>query len=250
MSWLKKFYAKLTYLVGDTHVTSRFPWVSWSHKRHLVDYDELLEALPLVQFGDVGLHRDAGYLSNAFIPGFMKHAWIHVQDDPQRPQVVEAVSEGVLLRNAIVPLFSDYSMILSPLNVSDAERKGACLKARRVVGVDYDPFFDFNIEDELKFYTGKDTAAAQADAKSRERNVYSYSFSCTEVVSYAWWHKREELRIFRKRHMGKDIILADDFINGDWKIKWLSQSVTVDAAHRLGLQEEGVEMIRAYWREK
>ena len=246
MLWLKHIYAWLVYRIGDIHTTSRCPWVSWQVPHHLVDYDEILAALPLIRYGDIGLHRDRGYLSNAFIPGFMKHAWIHVWDGVDRPQIVEAISDGVIKRSAIAPMYSDYAIILSPHGITDAERGGACLKAERVVGTGYDPFFEFDIEEELQFYTGGDRDGAARDVEERNRNAYRYTFSCTEVVGYAWWHKREELRITRKKRLGKQVILADDFLNPSWHIKWASQSVTVDAARSLGLHEQGLAMLEDY----
>ncbi len=205
-----------------------------------------MQALPLIQYGDVGLHRDAGYLSNAFIPGFMKHGWIHIWDMPSRPRIVEAISDGVVESNAIKPMFSDYTIILSPKGVSDAERKGACLKAERVVGVGYDPFFNFDIEEELAFYTGSDLEGARQEKENWLKNAYTYTFSCTEVVSYAWWHKREELKIKRTRRFGRETITADDFMNDAWRIKWLSASVTPEAARKMGLHDEGGRMIERF----
>ena len=46
------------------------------------------------------------------------------------------------------------------------------------------------------------------------------------------------------------VILADDFINHDWEIVWLSNSITVDIAKKLGLHEEGLSMIENYLKDK
>ena len=78
------------------------------------------------------------------------------------------------------------------------------------------------------------------------KNAYNYTFSCTEIVSYAWWHKREELKIKRTKRLWRDTILADDFLNDAWEIKWLSRSVTPESARKLGLHEEGIRMIEQF----
>lgn len=248
MGIFQDIYRKLVFFVGDIKKLNSFPWVTWATHEHLIDYDEVLEVLPLIQYGDVGLHRDIGYLSNVAIPGFMKHAWLHTEDGIEKPQIVEAISEGVVKRNAIYPIFSDYTIILSPKEVTDKERGGACIKANQIVGVKYDVNFKFDIEAELKYYTGRDTEGATRDLKQAETYIkhYDAAFSCTEVVSYSWWHKREQLRLFRKKARGKEVILADDFINGGWEIKWMSRSVTPDAARKLKLHEEGIGMIEEY----
>ncbi len=75
----KALWRKIVFFVGDVHTVPAFPWVSWGIKKHQMNYDEVLVALPKIQYGDIGLHRDKGFLSNVAIPGFMKHSWIHVQ---------------------------------------------------------------------------------------------------------------------------------------------------------------------------
>lgn len=241
-------WRKLVFFVGDIRQLHSFPWVTWSIHEHEIDYDEVLQVLPLIKHGDIGIHRDWGYLSNVAIPGFMKHAWIHVNDGLENPAIIEAISEGVVKRNPIYPLFSDYTIILSPTGVSDEERAGACKKANGIEGQRYDVEFNFNIEEELRFYTGKEQEQAKQDLDKSQMHMrkYNHAFSCTEVVSYAWWHKREELRLYRKERRGKSVILADDFLNRGWSIKWLSKSVTPDTAKKHGLHEEGISMIEDY----
>ena len=72
---------------------------------------------------------------------------------------------------------------------------------------------------------------------------YDPAFTCTEVVSYAWWHRRESLNLIRRPVRGQTIILADDFFNDGWQIKWMSRSVTAETARRHGLHEQGCDMI-------
>jgi len=241
-------WKKLVFLAGDIRRLNCFPWVTWSVHKHKVCLGEILEILPELKFGDVGLHRDWGYLSNVAIPGFMKHGWIHVSSGENPPMIVEAISEGVVMRSAVYPMYSDYTIILEPKNVLDRERKGACKKARRIVGENYDVDFKFDIEAEINYYNGKEIDAAKGDLSEGEKRLKKYdpAFSCTEVCSYAWWHKREELRLYRKPRRGKNVIIADDFLNNSWKIKWMSESVNVDVAKKLDLHEEGLAMIEAF----
>src|SRR3990172_4227008 len=96
-------WRELVFLAGDIRSLSHWPFVTWAKDEHLVRYEEILEALPLIRYGDVGLHRDRGYLSNLAIPGFMKHAWIHVQDSVESPESVEGLSEGVVRRRPVGP---------------------------------------------------------------------------------------------------------------------------------------------------
>ena len=249
MGCCEKIWREIVFFIGDIRRLHSFPWVTWSVHHHEIDYDEILEVLPLIQYGDVGIHRDAGYLSNIAIPGFMKHGWIHVQDGLKTPSIVEAISEGVLHRNAIYPIFSDFTIILTPNNVTEKERAGACKKAKGVIGEKYDVNFAFDIERELKYYQGRDIEDAKNDLIDGQKYLKKYdgAFSCTELVSYSWWHKREDLRLYRRKSRGKSVILADDFLNGGWSIKWASKSVTVENAIKYGLHEEGIEMIKEYW---
>ena len=252
MTYLSVVWRKIVFFVGDIRSLHSFPWFTWALHHHEIDYDEVLEVLPLIQYGDVGIHRDKGYLSNIAIPGFMKHGWLHVNDGVERPHIIEAISEGVIDRNAMYPIFSDFTIILTPNGVTDKERKGACKKAKGVIGEKYDVNFKFDIEKELLYYQGKNTEDAKHDLEIGQVNLQQFdgAFSCTELVSYAWWHKREDLRLYRKKSRGKSVILADDFLNGGWSIKWASRSVTVENARNFGLHEEGIEMIERYWEER
>lgn len=42
------------------------------------------------------------------------------------------------------------------------------------------------------------------------------------------------------------MIVADDFLNKGWRILWASDSVTVDAAQKLRLNKDGLELIEEY----
>ncbi len=251
---LNNVWRQVIFFLGDIKRLNAFPWVTWSKHENLVSYEELLPVIPLIEYGDIGLHRDRGYLSNLAIPGFMKHSWIHVQDGIECPEIVEALSEGVVRRSPLYPMHSDYTIILTPretLDVTDEQRKGACLKAKQIEGKPYDHNFIFDIEEELRYYRGQKSDKAKEHLNIAQDQVQSfdYAFSCTEVVGYAWWHCREELGIFRTNRMGKSVILADTFLNRGWRIKWASQSVTVDAAKSMGLyDEESLLLIDEYRR--
>lgn len=246
-NFLNNMWRKLVFFVGDIRLTGAFPGIGVGKREHIIDFAEILEVLHLVQYGDVGLHQDWGYLSNMAIPGFMKHAWIHTNDGVMNPMIVEATSEGVIKRSPIYPLYSDYAIILRPNDMTEEERKGACMKANNIVGVKYDVDFQFDIEAELKFNEDK-REASRKDLEDSQKNLQNYdqAFSCTEVCSYAWWHKQEELRLYRKERRGKNVILGDDFMNHGWSIVWMSSSITVDVAHKKGMHEEGVSMIESY----
>jgi hypothetical protein len=203
-----------------------------------VTYEEITESLHLLKPGDIGLHREWGAFSNLAIPGFMKHAWIHTDCSPDlaKHRIVEATQEGVLPKHAIIPMRSDYTAIVRPQNVSEIDCGLAVRKAMKIVGCKYDADFNFNIEEEIEHL------------KDHVRNLKKFdkAFSCTEVVSFSWWHCREQLRIYRSLHRGKQVILADDFLKRSFEIVWLSDSVTVDSARREGLHEEGLMMVQEY----
>lgn len=240
-------WRKTVFFFGKIRRLNKFPWVTWAVEQRAVDYQEIMEMVDKIQFGDVGLHRDAGYFSNVAISGFMIHAWIHTEDG-YTGKIVEAVSEGVLHRSYLYPVYSDYTIILRPRNVNEEERKGACKKAKQIVGSVYDVDFKFDIEEEIKYWTGKDEDEARNHLLEGQTWVREYepSFTCTEVAAYSWWHRREQLRLYRTKRMGKSVILADTFLNNGWEIVWMSNSVTVDAAKKLGVPEEGLLMIEKY----
>jgi len=267
---LGRAWRRLVFWAGDIRRISHFPWITWDAHEHLVEYDEAAAALPHVRPGDIGLHRDRGYLSNLAIPGFMKHAWIHVDGpvsctdsegharfDTTGLQIVEAVSEGVVERSALFPIRSDYTIILRPREAGEREVARAVEKARCIVGCEYDADFKFDIEEELEHFGAPGATREEAAEDLQEIDVFSTNlaaewdggFSCTETVSFAWWHCRRALRLFRKPARGKMVILADDMINNGFEIVWMSESVTPEVAAKLGLGEEGVEMIRA-WRRR
>ena len=225
-------WTRIVFWVGDIRSLSSFPWVTWAVKTHMVEFEEIKEAMYVAQRGDIGLHRDKGYLSNIAIPGFMKHAWIHIEHG----DVVEAISEGVVRRSAFYPLYTDFGIIVRPRIKGDMESISRAVgKAKSIIGENYDVDFRFDIEKELRFYEGKDAAKS-----------YDPAFSCTEVVSFSWWHESERLGIKRSTQRGKQVILADDFLSDSFEIVWVSDSVTFEAARAMGLHQVGLRMLSDY----
>ncbi|MHC4915088.1 MAG: hypothetical protein ACYTGB_06315 [Planctomycetota bacterium] len=256
-------------LIGRIPLLNRIPGFTWDIHQHQVDYWESMNALSVCRRGDIGLHRDSGYVSNWAIPGFMKHAWIHLDGpvtaaapggeeavDVRNMQIIEAVSEGVLRRSAMFPVRSDYTIILRPKEASPEDVNAAVAKALKIEGCRYDADFKFDIEEELEHFSPEDESPEEIDEDKRELEViaegiraeWDGGFSCTETVSFAWWHRRRQLRLFRRPARGKQVILADQMINDGFEIVWMSDSVTPQIAAKLGLPEEGVELIREYRR--
>lgn len=245
--FVDSLWRRLVFFFGKIRSLNHFPWVTWAEIDYSISYDEIMNITDKIQFGDVGLHRHDHYLQNIAISGFMIHAWIHTEDG-FTGKIVEAVSEGVLHRNYLYGMHSDFTVILRPKNVTENERKGACLKAKQIVGSKYDPDFKFDIEKEIEYWSGKDKEDAVAHLREGQEYMQHFepAFTCTEVAAYSWWHRREDLRLYRTERLGKTVILADTFLNNSWEIVWMSNSVTPEVAKDLGLGEEGVLMIKKY----
>ena len=248
---LHDMWRDVVFFGGKVRRLAVFPWLTWAVDGFSTSFDEISDVLPTLQYGDVGLHRFSGYLSNVAIPGFMIHAWVHTDEGPQGGKIVEAVREGVLYRSALYPMYADYTIILRPRNVTDEERKGACLKAKAIVGTRYDVDFDFDIEKELKFFKGRDAEKAKQSLKHGRRHLRKYDpgFSCTEVAAYAWWHKSEQLGIKRTEHRGRQVIIGDTYINRGFDIHWMSKTVSPDVARTKGTTDSvALDMIADYRR--
>lgn len=247
---LNRAWRRLVFFGGTVRRLKHFPFVTWGREEPLVSIDEVFEAMKLVRPGDIGLHTEKWCLSNVAIPGFMKHAWIHINesDDVSKVKIIEAVAQGVVLRSAYYPIHCDYAIILRPKNVSREDINKACLKAEKIVGCKYDASFKFDIEEELAIF-GEGEKGIEA-AREREIQVanlgaeWDGGFSCTETVSFAWWHKRKELGIERKKARGKQVILGDSLINDNFEIVWMSKSVTPEIAKEYGLDVEAVCKIK------
>lgn len=253
---LESAFRAIAFAAGDFRTQPSFPWFTTGIREHLIPVEEALEAVATAKYGDVGLHRDSGYFTNATIPGALKHAWIHTNDVEDAKGrngglIVEATSEGVLSKCAVIPYVSDYAILLRPRNVTDTERKGACIKANDIVGADYDTNFKFDIEAQLTYYDvenedDKLDAVASLTKSEAALRRWNKAFSCSESVAYCWWHKRKELRLFRRKWMGKDVILPIDLMHEGFEIVWCSASWTVDVAKKQGLGEEALDMLSCW----
>jgi hypothetical protein len=235
---LHDIWRELVFLGGRIRRTKTIPWFTWKEHRPYVFYEEIMDALKLLKIGDIGLHLEWGAFSNLAIPGFMKHAWIqtNASHSLDRQRIVEATQEGVWEKHPLVPMRSDYVIMVRPRYVEEQDCVRAIHKARKIVGCKYDVDFKFDIEDEL------DELKQHSDNMKR----FDKAFSCTETVSFSWWHCHEQLRLFRSKRRGKEVILADDFLRRTFEIVWMSDSVTTDIADKYGLHDEGLGMIEEY----
>ena len=160
------FQSAVSEWIGDTRIAQQVPCVTPER------VEEVRERL---RPGDILLERRTWYLSNAFLPGFWPHAALYigteeelrglgVLEDPavaehlaalrtagpdgEKPVVIEAVSEGVILNSLGHTLHADYAAVLRP-RLDDAARAEAIVQAFRHVGKPYDFEFDFFTSDKL-----------------------------------------------------------------------------------------------------
>ena len=276
--FLHRIWRRLTFWLGDVRFYWQWwfgflplPGCSWTHHEYAVSYEDLLRVCKHLKPGDVMLATKGGYwFSNTAIPGCFKHAGIIVRGptrglchdksiislyDPSVVRLVEAVSEGVVKRH---PLYAraDRMIFVRPKHQEDDERERAAALARKFVGCKYDASFNFNITEEVEYLEsqpgsrGADFHEDVAELKRCQMNhqaEFDLAFSCTETVAAAWWFRRRQLGITRKRVRGRMCIIADQFVNRDFQIVWTN--VTVDQAKKAGLVEEGLRELEAYWRE-
>jgi hypothetical protein len=246
----KKLWRDIVFTVGDLRGKPRVPYFGFENGDPSIPYEDGFEALRLLKAGDVGLHREYFCASNVFIPGFMKHAWIHINDagtDPTKTEIVEAVSKGVVRRSALYPIIAKHTIILRP-KLHKVIVDHAIEKAVQIVGCEYDDDFDFDVEEELQDY-GHMPNEEKDELRTLSRNIsigHNNKFSCTEIVSFCYWHARSMLKLYRVHARGKDVVLADQMINNGFDIVWMSKDVNVDFAAKKGLGEEGCEMIKSY----
>jgi len=246
------------------------PTCSWTHHDYSVEIETLLNVCKRLQPGDVMLATKKGYwFSNVAIPGCFKHAGIVVHGpakgechaasivpiyDPSTVRLVEAISEGVVERH---PLHAraDRMIFLRPKHMEEYECERAAKTAHKLVGCKYDALFDFNVQEELNHLRENGETrelSAEADELNRlEQNhkaEFDMAFSCTETVAAAWWFRRRQLGIARKKSRGRLVITADQFVNRDFKVIWTN--VPAEFAELWGLHEEGVRELKAYWEKR
>ncbi len=231
---LKNLRKSIIYFFGDIHRSPSIGGFSWGYRDRLIDYDTALKALQLVKPGDIGLHRNIGDLSNVFIKGFMKHAWLFKSPE----KIIEAVSGGVLLRHPLHAMMSDYVVILRP-NVPIKAKREAVRRARGIVGADYDDQFTFDIEIEASLFADKSVSLSNI-------KKYGFGISCTELVALAYVGHRRELGLYRVKVGSREVIMPDSYLSTRFDIVWASPHTEI--AISLGLHEEGCEMLNAYWK--
>lgn len=230
-----KTKAALFFWLGDIRWVGWPGMVSWSNHQHQMTPADVRQADIVCQAGDIGVHRDDGFLSNVGIPGCFKHAWFVSEDN----QCVEAMSEGVICRDRMGPLMSDYAIILRPQGVSLDDINMAIKRANSIVGCEYDANFRFDFATDDKEWTS-----------NLSSGNFHGAFSCTETVGFTWYHKRDALDIFRTMHAGREAIVADDFLRMNFDVVYASPNVTVEWAELAGMHEEGRVKIANYWANK
>ena len=177
--------------IGNVRKLNSFPWVTWDVHEPKISHEEIDQILSLVRPGDVGVHRDRGFLSNLFIPGIFKHAWIHAPDG----QVIEAIKQGVVCRSARYALRTDDLVILRP-KLSTVARKAAVKTVMKIVGFKYDTAYDFDIAEELSHL-----------------NKHDQAFSCIEAVAYAYYPYFNDLNFKWEQHLGKKVLYPGVVVN-------------------------------------
>jgi hypothetical protein len=243
-SFLYKVKAALIFWFGDIRRLDSCPWATWASKNHIMSHRDARKGSEASLPGDIGLHRDVGYLSNFGIPGAFKHAWVCVEDN----YCVEALSEGVVKRDEMAPLLSDYAVVLRPNGVTQDDVAEAVARANALVGNEYDANFQFDFEVANALFrkdAERDFNSGAAD--NLKEGKIDMAFSCTEVAGFSWFHKARHLRIFRSMHAGRPAVIADDFFKMNFDVVYASQSVTPEWAEGIGLHEEGIQKIMDYW---
>lgn len=253
---LQRGWRRLAFWAGDVCILHSFPWVTWDKHGHRVSEEEWMDAMAQLRAGDIVLATHEDYpLSNWAIPGCFKHAGLisngparaNALSDIRHAKLIEAVSAGVQEWSPM-RIRADRMIVLRPKDMTSDDVDRAVCRARRIVGCDYDASFNFNVEEELTRLGEVEGSDGARELRLFVRGVkaeFDMAFSCTEVVSLAWWHKRGQLRLFRSRSRGRNVIVADQMVNGGSMVVWTN--VTVDEAERFGLHEEGVELLKQYW---
>ncbi len=149
------------------------------------DYYKIKE---LIRPGDVLLVRTRGEFTNLFIPSHYTHgAIISINDE-----VIEALGEGVILKDLIDFLFSkDEVILLRAKFAAPSEALEACWFAERKIGKPYDYLFKPNND----------------------------SFYCFELIYAAYQHALKNNSSWKLREtLGTPTVIGDDFTNA--KEKW------------------------------
>ena len=250
LPFMFKAFRWIVFLMGDLRWLGwkKFPFcLGWYSYESKIDLNVVLrDALPLLEPGDVVLHRDEGFLSNIFIGGSMIHAGVYVGDG----QLVEAISEGVVRRSAAHILYSDRAVILRPNVASDAKIQ-AVEWANRIVGFGYDFLFEFNGNREREMIRKHGHAA---------RNM-GVRFACTEVPYFCYLDFAKIMEINLRRNVtfltkfvslvglrpGEAVIDADMYVKSDMDVVWCSKKFTADYCASMGCDDVYVKKIESWW---
>jgi hypothetical protein len=248
---LRHGFRWLIFKIGDTRWEGwrYFPMiVGWNQKKPLIRGSEILEAMKVVQPGDVPVIRHDGFASNIGIPGCFIHGAIYVGDG----ECIEALSddEGGVTNNSLVDiLHADLALILRP-KLSPEERQACAKQAWKIHGAKYDYLFDFNVEDELR--------AIEKNPKIVKR----LRICCTEVILFSYLKHKEYLHLWTSPNdslltkilrflglmIGKSALTADAIALSEMEIVWASKSCTEQAMKERGAPEALVAKVKRFWK--
>lgn len=249
-----KIFRTLVFAIGDLKWTGRWPMpFGWQPAEPKINLNEIiLEVLPLLQPGDVILHRDEGFFSNLFIGGVMIHAGLYVGEG----QLVEAISDGVVKRHAAHILHSDLACVLRP-KVSKADKAKAIAWSSKIIGFPYDYLFDFNGQ------WGRDMIE-QHGIGAREKGV---RFACTEVPYFCYIEKAPEMKVFRRKNVnmvtrllsiigmnpGDVVVDADMYFKSDMELVWCSSTMNpayISRYYGKAIDEAYSYKLEKWWKKK
>ena len=241
-----RLWRRLVYAIGDWVTADRKPYCMEPEYRRIVKD---------LEPGDVILHRDERFGPTCwFIGGQMVHAGLYIGNGT----VIEAISEGVKKRDVGKILEADYTIVVRPqLNlVHPFDRNvvipNALYKANEIVGLPYDPMFDFCDSEELD----------RIRKVKRGQPVDDVSFCCTEIPYYCYSQWRDRFNLYRRRntsvfvkllkvlglHPGEAVIDADMYVTAPgFRVVWCSARATPEWAAKVGASEAFIAKIMPYW---
>lgn len=190
-----KIQSKIFTFLGDIGWSGweRPFWLTLNTRTFSLKGEHYLYAKSVIQPGDILIRRFEGYLDKFLIPGWWNHGGVYVGGEDE--QVVHAISDGVIIEHIINFMRTDHLIILRP---PPHMVENGIIKARYVIGREYDFKFDFN---------------------SSER------FSCTELVDYCY-----PQIIKPKKRFGRTTIVADDIVDSEFlQVVWDSRDVQVQS---------------------
>ena len=237
--------------IGDTRWEGwrYFPMiVGWNRKKPLIRGSEMLEAMKVVQPGDVLVLRHDGFASNVGIGGCFIHGAVYVGDG----ECIEALSddEGGVTNNSLVDILrADLALILRP-KLTAEERQACAKQAWKIHGAKYDYLFNFNVEDELR--------AIEKNPKITKR----LKICCTEAVLFAYLKHKEQLHLWTSTNdglvtkilrflglmIGKSALTSDAIAMSEMEIVWASKSCTEQGLKARGAPEALVAKVKRFWK--